>query len=79
MMAIIRPVKFVSHIADQDFSNQFLAATTGFLPLDNSSLILSKIRILASIAIQIDNTNQAIVANVITLHPAFNIAKTTVT
>jgi hypothetical protein len=72
-------VKFVSQIADHDFSNQFLVATTIFLHLLSSSFILSKIRILASIAIQIDKTSQAIVAKVITLHPAFNIAKTTVT
>jgi len=65
---IISHVTFESHIADHDFSNQILDELIILFHCFNSSLILSKINILASIAIPIDSINPAIEANVNVTH-----------
>jgi hypothetical protein len=57
-------VTLESQIADHDFLNQILDASRRFFHQFNSSLILSNINILASIAIQIDNIRPAIEASV---------------
>jgi len=77
--AIIRPVRLLSHIADQDLPNH---SSTDFLSLCPSlilSLILSKISIFASIAIPIESINQAIEARVKTTQNAFTIASNNIT
>gem|GEM_PF-621264 len=66
IIEIISPVILESHIADQELSNQicidfFLSCFKLFL---NSSFILSKIKILASIAIPIDKISPATEARV---------------
>jgi len=64
IIATISPVTFESQIADQDFLNQILAALAIFSHLLSSSLILSNIKILASIAIPIERIKPAIEARV---------------
>jgi hypothetical protein len=73
--ATIRPVTFESQIADQDFLNQIFAALEVFSQFDNSSRILSKIKILASIAIQIERISPAIEASVSVIQRYLTIAK----
>jgi hypothetical protein len=62
--ATIKPVTLLSQIADQDFENHTLLASSNFFPTFNSSLILSKMRIFASIAIPILKIKPAIEARV---------------
>jgi len=64
IIEIIIHVKFESQIAVHDLSNQFLTAISNFTLAFNSSLILSNISILASIAIQTDKINHATEASV---------------
>ena len=58
------PVTFESHIADHDFLNPTFAALLIFSQADISSLILSNISILASIAIPIERIRPATEARV---------------
>jgi hypothetical protein len=69
-------VTFESQIADQDFLNQILLASKRFFHHFISSLILSNISILASIAIQIDNIRPAIDARVNVIPSHLIMAKT---
>ena len=69
--ATINQVKFESHIADQDFLNQISVEYNISFHFFNSSLTLSNIRILASIAIQIDKISHAIEAKVRTIQKTF--------
>jgi hypothetical protein len=62
IIAVINHVKFESQIADQDSLNHEPVASKIVSPSFNFSLILSKIKIFASIAIHIDNITQAIEA-----------------
>jgi hypothetical protein len=71
IIATINHVTFESQIADHDFLNQITVASFKSFHHFNSSLILSKIRILASIAIPIERINQAIEARVKTTHKLF--------
>ncbi|MDR2411523.1 MAG: hypothetical protein LBD88_02890 [Candidatus Peribacteria bacterium] len=66
IIAVISHVKFESHIADQDSLNQESVASKTLSPSFSFSLILSKIKIFASIAIHIESITQAIEAIVIT-------------
>jgi hypothetical protein len=75
IIATIRPVTLESQIADQDFLNQILAEFIIFSQDSNSSLILSKISIFASIAIQIESIKPAIEARVRVIQRTFTIAK----
>jgi len=63
----INHVTFESQIADHDFLNHTSVEFNILFHFFNSSFILSKIRILASIAIQRDKINQAIEARVKTI------------
>lgn len=71
IIATIRPVTFESHIAVHDFLNHILAALLIFSQAVSSSLILSKIKILASIAIPIDKIKPATEARVRVTHRNF--------
>jgi hypothetical protein len=79
IIATKNQVRFESQIADQDFLNQILLASIKSLPFLSSSLILSKIRIFASIAIPIDNINHATEAKVRVTQNDFIIVKTITT
>ena len=72
-------VIFESQIADHDFSNHSLIALSNFCPEAIASLILSNIKIFASIAIQTESISPAIPANVRTIQNAFTIARIRVT
>jgi hypothetical protein len=76
IIATINQVTFESHIADQDFLNHNLLASLKSFQSEISFLILSKISMLASIAIPIDKINQAIEANVKTIPKTLIINKT---
>jgi hypothetical protein len=75
MIAVISHVKFESQIADQDSLNQEPVASKIVSPSLNFSLILSKIKIFASIAIHIESITQAIEAIVKTTQKIFTTAK----
>ena len=72
--ATIKPVILLSQIAVHDFLNQTSVASGSFFHKAISSLILSKIRILASIAIQTDKISHAIEARVNTVQVDLTIA-----
>ena len=74
IMATMRPVMFASQMAEKDLSNHILCASLRVFPFLISSFILSKIKILASIAIPIERTSHAILASVRTIQNCFNIA-----
>ena len=74
--ATINQVTLLSHIADQDFLNHILVASSRSLPFFSSSLTLSKISILASIAIPIESISHAIEARVKTTPKLLTIDKT---
>jgi len=73
-MATMRPVMFASQMAEKDLSNHILCASLRVFRFLISSFILSKIKILASIAIPIERTSHAILASVRTIQNCFNIA-----
>ena len=72
--ATINPVILASQIAEKDLSNHICTASLNFSHFLNSSFILSKMMIFASIAIPIESTNHAIDARVKTIPNCFNIA-----
>jgi len=75
----MKPVTLLSHIADHDFLNQTSTESAIFFHDFNSSLILSKINIFASIAIPIDNISHAIDARVKTVQNTFTTVRTSIT
>ncbi len=75
IIATMSPVTFESHIADHDFLNQVLAALVRDSHFFNSSLILSNIKILASIAIPIERISPAIEARVSVIHRIFTMKR----
>ena len=77
--ATTNQVIWLSQIADQDLLNQVSIDLEKLCHKANSSLILSKTRILASIAIPTERISQAIEARVNTIEKTFTIAKTTKT
>jgi hypothetical protein len=74
--ATINQVTFESQIADQDFLNHITVESFKFFHSFNSSFILSKIRILASIAIPTESISHAIDARVNTTQSHLIIVKT---
>ncbi|MDR3150156.1 MAG: hypothetical protein LBU14_00505 [Candidatus Peribacteria bacterium] len=74
IIAVIIHVKFESQIADQDSLNQASVASNIVSQSFNFSIILSNIKIFASIAIHIDNITHAIAAIVNTTQQTFAIA-----
>jgi len=77
--ATMNPVRLLSQIADQDFLKPSLLACLSEVVFLNSSLILSNIRILASIAIPIDSINPATEARVKTIPSVLTIDNTNIT
>ena len=71
--ATINHVRFASQIAEKDCVNQASTASRNFLFLRSSSLMRSKMRIFASIAIPSESTRPAIEARVRTIENCLSI------